>query len=95
MSWWQFEMLLAGAWLITMYISFRAGQRYQQFRKNVDEVAVDEKKRFPDEVFLLQKSTVMHLSSTCSYFNDKAEPATLSWCIRCSWKNQKREGKKV
>ena len=91
LSWWQIEVLLTAAWLLTMFVSFRAGLRYQQLRKNPDEqVTVDEKKRLPEEVFMVQKGTVLHLSSTCSYLS-RSEPATMSWCCKCSWKSKKDE----
>ena len=46
LSWWQLEVLLTAAWLMTMYITFRAGLRYQQFRMSSDDqVTVDEAKK--------------------------------------------------
>ena len=105
LSWWLIEVLVTAAWLLTMFVSFQAGQRYQQFRKNPDEfrknpdefrknpdeqVTVYEKKRFPEEVFKVKNITVLHLRSTCSSLSRSA-PTTMSWCSKCSWHD---EGKK-
>ena len=101
LSWWLIEVLVTAAWLLTMFVSFQAGQRYQQFRKNPDEfrknpdeqVTVYEKKRFPEEVFKVKNSTVLHLRSTRSSLSRSA-PTTMSWCSKCSWHGTTDEGKK-
>ena len=94
LSWWQLEVLLTAAWLMTMYITFRAGLRYQQFRMSSDDqVTVDEAKKNLPEVFMVQKGTVLHLSSTCSSLS-KTDADAMRWCSKRSWRTQKPSNKK-
>ena len=93
LSWWQLQVLLTAAWLMTMYVSFQAGLRCQQFRMSFEEkLTVDEMKKNLPEVFMAEKGAVLHMSSTCTYLS-KSDEKLMRWCSRCSWKKQKHQAK--
>ena len=93
LSWWQLQVLLTAAWLMTMCVSFQAGLRCQQFRMRFEEkLTVDEMKKSLPEVFMVEKGSVLHLSSTCSSLS-RSNTELMRWRSKCSWKKQKHQAK--
>jgi len=93
LSWWQLQVLLTVAWLMTMYVSFQAGLQCQQFRMSFEEkLTADEMNKSLPEVFMVEKGSVLHLSSTCSSLS-RSNADLMRWCSKCSWKKQKHQAK--